>query len=288
MNSFNPADDSDFSPNIVEITARGMQFLGPAQIPAGWNTFRLINESGMVHFAAIERAPQGHGIAEQQEQVAPVFQQGMDLLNAGDREGAMAKFGELPAWFGQIVFMGGPGLTGAGRSSESTVYLLPGTYLVECYVKTGGIFHSVNPGGDGYGMIMQIEVTGEPGPGKGPASTLDITISSGAGIQVEGTPTAGQHIVSVTFADQQVHENFVQHDVHLVRLADDTDMAGLEAWMDWRLPQGLQTPAPVEFIGGLNEMPAGHTGYIHVTLEPGRYAWIAEVPNAGEKGMLKS
>jgi hypothetical protein len=34
-------------------------------------------------------------------------------------------------------------------------------------------------------------------------------------------------------------------------------------------------------------MPAGETGYFTAALEPGRYAWIAEVPNPAEKGMLQ-
>jgi hypothetical protein len=46
------------------------------------------------------------------------------------------------------------------------------------------------------------------------------------------------------------------------------------------------SPAPAEFLGGTNEMPAGATSYFNVTLEPGDYAWIAEVSRAGEKGML--
>ena len=33
-------------------------------------------------------------------------------------------------------------------------------------------------------------------------------------------------------------------------------------------------------------MPAGATGYMIVTLEPGRYAWLAEVPGPDRKGML--
>jgi hypothetical protein len=58
--------------------------------------------------------------------------------------------------------------------------------------------------------------------------------------------------------------------------------------MDWTRPDGLETPAPVTFVGGLNEMAAGATGYFTVTLEPGRYALLAEVTNPGEKGMLKT
>ena len=84
------------------------------------------------------------------------------------------------------------------------------------------------------------------------------------------------------------HENFVGHDVHLARLEDDTDLEQLAIWMDWSEPSGLETPAPVQFVGGVNEMPAGETGYVHVRLAPGRYAWIAEVPHSMQKGMLKT
>ena len=75
--------------------------------------------------------------------------------------------------------------------------------------------------------------------------------------------------------------------VHLVRVSDDLDLGELERWMDWSQPMGLQTPAPAQFLGGTNEMPAGTTSFFTVTLEPGNYAWISEVPNSSEKGMLK-
>jgi len=264
-----------------------MQFSAPPTIAAGWTTFRLRNESGMTHFAALERMPQGVGIAEQQAQVAPVFQQGMDLLNAGQGDAAMAKFGELPPWFAEIVFMGGPGMTGPGQVSETTVYLEPGVYLLECYVKTGGIFHSYNPSPEAYGMVLELAVVGEAQASAGPEASLTVSISADYGIRMDGVPVAGSHTVAVQFVDQQVHENFVLHDVHLVQLSDDTDMQALEDWMDWRLPQGLETPAPALFLGGVNEMPAGQTGFMNVELKAGRYAWIAEVPGSLQKGMLR-
>ena len=276
------------TPRVVDITVRGMTFRAPAEVPAGWTTFRLRNESGMTHFAAIERMPAGIGIAEQQAQVAPVFQQGMDLLNAGENDAAMAKFGELPEWFGKVEFIGGPGMTGPGQVAETTVFLEPGIYLLECYVKTAGVFHSYNPAPDIYGMVAEFAVTGEADSTQAPQSSLGVSISSAAGIEMTGEPTPGQHTVAVHFVDQKVHENFVEHDVHLVKLDDAIDLEVLEAWMDWRLPGGLQTPAPAVFLGGVNEMPAGQTGYMNVRLEPGRYAWIAEVPGSMDKGMLKT
>ncbi|HET7275176.1 MAG TPA: hypothetical protein VFI91_08330 [Longimicrobiaceae bacterium] len=278
----------DETSSVVEVTATGLELTGPSEIPSGWTTLRLNNESEMTHFAVLERLPDSIGIEHQQAEVAPVFQAGMDLLNAGQVDAAMAKFGELPAWYGKVVFMGGPGLIAAGETAESTVYLEPGTYLLECYVKTAGRFHSARPAPDMYGMVHEITVTDERSEATEPESTIDITLSSTRGIETDGNLVAGPQTIAVHFEDQVVHEHFLGHDVHLVRLAEDTDLEELEIWMDWTQPTGLTTPAPVEFVGGIQEMPAGSTGYFTAVLEPGRYAWISEVPNAGDKGMLKS
>lgn len=270
---------------VVEVIARGLTLEAPTEIPSGWTTFRFINESPMVHFALIEKLPEGQGLDAQQREIAPVFQQGMDLLSTGDFDAAMSKFGELPAWSGEVVFLGGPGLTSPGRVSEASVELQPGTYLLECYVKTAGIFHSYNPDSTGYGMVHEFVVTATPSERTPPTAAVQLEISSENGIDMSGTPAAGRQTFSVSFVDQMVHENFVGHDVHLARLAEGADLEGLENWMDWSQPTGLQTPSPVEFLGGLNEMPAGSTGYFTVDLEPGQYLLVSEVPGTEAKGL---
>jgi hypothetical protein len=273
-------------PGVVEVIIETMDFQMPDSIPSGWTTFRTDNRSAMTHFGVVERMPEGYGLREQQDQVAPVFQKGMDLIVAGDMDGALATFGELPEWFGQIVFVGGPGLMAPQTVTETTVFLEPGTYLLECYVKTDGIFHSYNPNPALDGMVTQFTVTDESNGAPEPVPTLEITIGSETGMRVVGEPSAGRHTIAVHFEDQVLHEHFVGHDAHLVRLKPETDLDGLVAWMNWSLPAGLQTPAPAAFLGGVNELPAGATGYFGVTLEPGDYAFIAEVPAADEKGMF--
>lgn len=66
-----------------------------------------------------------------------------------------------------------------------------------------------------------------------------------------------------------VHENFVGHDVNLAKIEPYTDLDELEVSMDWSVKGGLQTPAPngVTFLGGVNDMPEGRTGYFTVDLE---------------------
>jgi hypothetical protein len=282
-----PDPDSQRPAAVVDVVARGLQFEAPDEVASGWTRFRFRNESEMIHFALIERMPDGIGLEEQQRQVAPLFQDGMNLLNAGETDAAMKKFGELPEWFGQIVFTGGPGLLSPGRTSESIVHLEPGTYLIECYVKTNGVFHSYNPDSLAYGMVHQLTVTDTESDAAAPEPTLTLTVSGGGGIEMTDNATAGEHTIAVRFEDQQAHENFVGHDVHLVRLTDTTDVSQVGAWMDWTQRTGLETPAPAQFLGGLNEMPAGSTGYFTASLMPGRYAWVAEVPNPEAKGMLQ-
>lgn len=274
-------------PNVMEVTAVDQTFQAPDSIQAGWVTFRFRNRSEMTHFALVERLPKGVGVAEQQAQVAPVFQAGLELLNAGKPDEAMKKFAESPAWFAQVQFLGGPGFLGPGRTEETTVRLEPGTYMLECYVKTVGVFHSYNPAPGQYGMVHQFEVTGSSAAPE-PEADVNVNISSDRGIETAGDVGAGRHTVTVHFKDQKPYGNFVGHDVHLVRLEGNTDLDELATWMDWTQPTGLEVPAPATFLGGVNEMPVGNTGYFTVDLEPGQYAWIAEVPKPMEKGMLKS
>lgn len=272
---------------VVDVKAVGLKFEAPDSIPSGWTTFRFENTADVPHFAVIERLPEGFGIADHQEQVAPVFQIGMDYLSAGKPDSAFAAFGNIPEWFGEIVFTGGPGLTAPGRTSQSTVYLEPGTYLLECYVKTDGNFHSYNANPGNYGMVHQFTVTEDVSEAPVPTADLNITLSNERGIEVDSLIAPGEHTIAVHFESQQQHENFVQNDIHLARLGADADLPELASWVDWTQPTGLQDPSSVEFLGGLEEMPAGSTGYFTVTLEPGRYAWVSEVTNPADKGMLK-
>lgn len=280
------AQSSMATGNVVDVTAVGFTFQVPDSIPSGWTTFRFVNSSAMIHFALVWKLPEAASIEEHQEVAARVFQEGYELMLAGGMDAANAKFGELPAWFGDLVAMGGPGLTAAASTSQASLYLEPGTYLLECYVKTDGVFHSYNPEPGMYGMVKEFTVTAEKSGNPEPTADVNVTISSGAGIRVDGDLTAGEQTVAVHFEDQTTYPNFAGHDVHVARLAEGTDMETLAAWMDWTREEGMADPAPVEFIGGTNEVPAGQTSYFTVTLEEGDYAFISEVPDPAAKNML--
>jgi len=64
---------------VAGVIACGLDFVKASdEIPSGWTTFQLKNASTMIHFAVLERFPNGVGVEEQKKEEAPVFQEGMD------------------------------------------------------------------------------------------------------------------------------------------------------------------------------------------------------------------
>ena len=169
--------------------------------------------------------------------------------------------------------------------AETTLYLEPGNYVLECYVKMpNGTFHTA------MGMTKDLVVSQQRSNDQEPKANINLSISSANGIFTKDSIVGGLQTFAVHFVDQVVHENFVGHDVNLVKLGEDANMEELENWMNWATPTGLMEPAPagLTFLGGVNDMPAGRTGYFTVQLDPGSYVLISEVPNPTSKGLLRT
>jgi hypothetical protein len=246
-------------------------------VQAGWTTFRFTNASPMLHFVLLDHLPGTRTSNELLSEVSPIFQESMNLIMAGKSEEAAAQFANLPEWFGEIVFRGGPGFLSPGLSTETTLYLEPGNYVLECYIKTAdGVFHW------NLGMFADLHVTDEATDAGPPVhSTLTVTVTDSALI-MEGDPTPGEHLVAVDFREEE--PGLVGKDVHVVRLDPGSDLDEIVAWMDFNRVEGLvstpESPAPAVFVGGTQDMPFGNTAYFTLTLEPGEYLFVSEQPTA--------
>lgn len=271
--------------NVIEIVTNAMDFQTLDTILSGWNTFKYINNSNETHFFLMDKYPNGKTIVDFEKEITPPFQNGMDLIIQGKSSEAFEEFSKLPEWYSEVIYSGGSGLVSPQKSGLTTIKLEPGNYLMECYVKMpNGKFHT------SMGMVKAIIVTDKDSGNLSPKETINITISSKEGIVHDKPIAKGKQIFAVHFKDQIVHENFVGHDVNLVKINKDTDLEVLEKWMNWAEPNGLMSPAPVgfTFLGGVNDMPAGSKGYFTAILEPGNYALVSEVPNTINKKMLKT
>lgn len=257
-------------PPVVDITAVDYAFQAPAELPSGWTTIRMENAGAEEHFLSLWKLPDGRTLDDYTSEVVPAFGEAYTALEEGaSREEAGGILGRaIPAWYAEVVPMGGPGFLSPGRTGETTVRLEPGTYVMECYVKTpDGRFHGE------LGMIQQLTVTADSTGAAEPSGGVEVVLSN-AGIAGPANLTVGEHTVAVRFSEQP--EAGLGNDVHLVRLEEDTDLEALAAWMDWMELEGLRAPAPVEFLGGTQERPAGKSAYFRVEVEAGPYAWVSE------------
>ncbi len=258
-------------PQVVEVTAVDYAFQAPEEIASGWTTFRMKNAGAEHHFLLLTRLPEGKTLDDYGREVGMPFNIAYDSLKTGaiDKAEAGQLLGQLlPPWYANAPQMGGPGLVAGGGTGETTVNLEPGTYVMECYVKTAdGTFHA------NLGMARELLVTGDSAVGSAPDADVQIRLSNGT-ISAAGGLAPGQHTVAVHFDEHPAVG--LGNDLHLVRLDDVTDMNAVIAWMDWMEIHGLREPAPASFLGGAQEMPVGHTSYFVVDLVPGRYAWISE------------
>ena len=268
---------------VIEIITESMDFQMPDTITSGWNTFRYINKSPQTHFFLIDKYPEGKNSKDAKEYVAPVFDEAMKLINEGKTKEGFAEFANLPEWFSEVVFLGGSGLLSPENTGETTLYLNPGNYMLECYVKmSNGVFHT------SMGMVKDVVVSDNDSGNSDPKADANITISSTDGIVLKDSVFAGKRTFSVYFKDQITYESFVGHDINLVKLQSKTDLKNLENWMNWADPKGLIEPAPsdVTFLGGVNDMPTGNKAYFTAIVNKGIYGLISEVPNPSEKNLF--
>jgi hypothetical protein len=273
-------------PNVVEIRAVGMTFEGSSEIPSGWTTFRFVNASSMIHFAWIDVLPEGVTAQIFADTAGKYFQEAMDGMNAGDEEAVNAAFGKFPAWIGDLQQRGGPGFLSPGLTGETIVYLEPGNYAFECYVKTNGIFHTTSPDDGKLGMMFEFTVTDEKTDAPEPTANVTLSLKNSGMEIVDGALKAGMNTIRVDFVEQQALPSFVGNDVHIMRVENDDSISQADAWLDWRAKDGLEDPSPVTFLGGINDMPEGSHSYFTVDLQPGNYAFIAEVPRPQELGLV--
>ena len=266
------ADPEPVSPPVVDILVSDFAFEAPSELASGWTTFRMKNVGQQEHFGLLQKLPEGKRIADYGADVGAVFGSVWERYEAGelDREGAGAALGEeLPQWFfNDIVQAGGPALTEPGEVAQTTVRLDPGIYVLECYVKTPeGVWHTM------LGMVHEIIVTDESNGASPPEADVELTLRS---FEVAGAADlpAGTYTIAVNVADRP--EGMMAHDINLFRLDGGTTIGEIVGWMDWMALEGFRAPTPGYSLGGVEHMLPGNTGYMTVTLEPGRYAWVSE------------
>ena len=266
-------------PSVINITAEDYSFTAPPTFPSGWLTLRFDNQGEETHFVSIIELPEGKTFDDYTSQVSAPFDDLYAQYRADELDQA-AFFEQLgaavPDWFLTARRAGGPGFTAPGLTSETTIRLAPGNYVMECYVrsmKESDTFHGA------HGMLRPLIVTDEASHGVVPEADIEITLSNYT-LAVEGDLSAGHRVVRVRV--EQNPEGLTFHNVHLAKLDGDMTVETVAAWLNW--VDEMLPPAPTQFLGGAGQASAGGESYLTVNLEPGRYAWVSELH--GMNGMV--
>ena len=254
----------------VMVTTNLMDIVMPDTLMSGLNRIRYENKSDMIHFLLFNKVPDSINRERYAKELTRPFQEVMDAIAKGEEPP-----NNFPEWLAGMVNFGGVGLTSAKTTSTSYVDLDPGTYIVECYIKSNGVFHSST------GMLKEVLVLDKKSDLSRPKAAVQLQVS-GAGISSEESMNfvQGENTIEVQFVETKLYPNFTRPDVHLLRLDEQSDLQKIENFVDWMLPDGMIMAAPAEFLGGVQEMPDGKVASFTVNLIPGRYALIGEVPKA--------
>ena len=160
---------------------------------------------------------------------------------------------------------GGPGAIDPQRTSQVTLDLEPGNYVLACFVPdASGVPHVAK------GMLKPLQVTTAELPSSTAPDVQDTFAMRDFSFEIPATLPAGVATYQVVNGGQQPHE------LDVVKLAPgktEDDLLGWDA-----APSG---PPPFASVGGLNGLSAGATGYMTLDLEPGTYVAVCHIPDPG-------
>jgi hypothetical protein len=225
---------------IVDFQATEFAFNTPESLPAGRVTIRLSNHGAEPHHGQLMRLNDGVTVDE--------------LMAAFQTEGDAA--------VRLVSLEGGPGAIDPHGTSEVTLDLKPGTYVLACFIAgPDGVPHLAK------GMLKPIQVTPSDAPASSVADRATFTMRDFSFSMPDSLP-AGTATYRVVNAGPQPHE------LNVLKLAPGVSQQDLLAWED--APNG---PPPFEAVGGINGFSVDGSGYMTLDLTPGTYVAVCHIPD---------
>jgi len=233
------------APNVVNITATDYKFDAPDSIPAGLTTFRMTDNGKELHHVTLIKLDSGKTVAD--------LQTGMKAMKPGTPP---------PGW---VIMSGGPNAVTPGSTSELTLAVDAGNYVMVCFIPDAkGVPHVM------HGMMRPLTVTPNPNANMTePAADINVTLRD---YQFDfSTPlTAGKHTLKIETAPGQPHE------FTLFQLMPGKTVGDLTKYIE----SGMKGQPPGMPIGGVAGVAAGKPSFYTVDLKPGDYAIVCFLEDA--------
>jgi len=242
-----PSDAVTLSPQEVVVRTRDFVFEAPDTVQSGATVFRLVNDGPEFHHIVLARLDEGRTADEMLRHVA---------------HGAEA-YASAPG----VTLIGGPNTPGVpGEETNATVELRPGTYVMLCVIPSpDGIAHHMK------GMVKELVVVPAAGPvAPMPRADLLMVLDDYA-FDTDVEIRAGRRTIRIENAAEQPHE------VLFVKLEPGRTAADFLNFM--HKPEGLP---PGKLVGGNTPMARGEVNLVTIDFEPGEYALLCFIPDAGD------
>jgi hypothetical protein len=233
----------------VLIRTRDYQFEAPEVVRSGPTHLRLINEGPDFHHVWLVRLLDGKTVKDL-----------TDFLSAGEAA--------LPPW---AVDEGGPNTPGR-PGEETSVYLdlKPGSYAMMCVIPaaTDGMPHLAHGMVRGLTVVESMAESAEL-----PQADMSMILDDYSfGLSKVITP--GKHTIRVENHAAQAHE------VVVVKLAEGKTAQDFIQWVG-TIPRE-EGNEPGEVLGGVTGISQGEINIVTLDFQPGRYALVCFVPDAGD------
>ncbi|MEO8880346.1 MAG: hypothetical protein ABI446_08085 [Gemmatimonadaceae bacterium] len=218
---------------MLIVAAYEYTFIAPDSVTSGIVTIRLVNRGKEEHQVTFARLDDSSSLPRVMRSLVADVDHVAGFKWAGGVERA------LP-----------------GDSSETTVLLEPGRYVIVCaYSAEDGHAHVSK------GMIRELVVSAGASATKLALPAAPVTIKlTDYRITISGALRSGQQMVRV----ENHGKNF--HQLTLSRFVGNGTMEELDKW------DGKSKPTPIEGVGGgAAAMGAGQVSLISIALRPGRY-----------------
>jgi hypothetical protein len=257
-----PAAAATLPGRVVEVAAGEFFFQAPDSIPAGLTTFRL-RQIGLVHQRVIAGGAALDSLAAHpDDQTRGLHMLWLVRLDSGKTAGDLYRAAQArERTTGWARSLGGPGFALPPGTSNATLVLEPGNYVIICYVGSAREdrkrFHFLN------GMFRALTVLPNPAPVAAmPALDVVIRVSETGALQYSAPIVAGRRVLRIENAGARSYEFSVR------RVAPGRTTAEALAWRGTDSPR---TPPPFEVLGGLSDVPSGGSLITTMDFEPGDY-----------------
>ena len=225
---------------VITVSASDFKFEAPAEVPAGYVTFRLVNRGPSIHHIQLVKLEDGK--------------------TADDFIGALKAGGPPPRW---ATMAGGPNPPEVRDTTSATLSLEPGSYAMVCFVPSAdGVPHLMK------GMVRPLKVTSAETGAAEPAAQSVMKLVD-YDFELSGPLPAGRSTIRIENVGAQPHE------VAIVRLKPGKEPMDFAEWGERQVGA-----APGTLAGGVSAIMPGASAFVNVDLKPGEYGLICFIPDA--------